>query len=213
MLSEYFEKNNVFKKCCAFACFVCLSSTLSLISKIYFQFTSIWKNSFFFNKKTLPVFLKAAFLCLARCMVFSLGWDILLLKKLDKLSLSCKVDVGKKRSWRIETIKDKRTFLNFHLSIFRQKWSFGYVACENTRFNHTCPFSTGGLKDIDLMLVWQTLISLMSHFWQVINCVHECNTIFVSSHLILSWLMWLPVETQMHCHIHPTYSFICLVGV
>lgn len=79
---------------------------------------------FFFNEeKTLPKpFLKfSIFLCLAACVEFFLGWDTLLLKRLGKLSLSCKVDVRKKRTWRIETVKDIRAFLDFHLVLFRQK--------------------------------------------------------------------------------------------
>lgn len=145
-------------KVLCFCLFRTLSSTLSLIPKIYLQFASIWKNLFFFffyEEKTLPKpFLKfSIFLCLAGCVEFFLGWDTLLLKRLGKLSLSCKVDVRKKRTWRIETVKDIRAFLDFHLALFRQKRGFGNVACKNPRSNHTCLFSTGVLKDTNLVLV------------------------------------------------------------
>lgn len=47
----------------------------------------------------------------------------------------------------------------------------------------------------------------LSHFDQVTVCVYECDFTFESSRLILSWMMWLPAETQMHFHRQNYLSF------
>lgn len=50
MLNEYFEKNNVFKKCCAFAYFYIIFHTVLNIKNLFSVYLSL-EELFFFNEK------------------------------------------------------------------------------------------------------------------------------------------------------------------